>query len=74
MSARISKPSGRASGSSRTSRSAWSSTYYDATIWIYVPETDLDAYQSSIDRLAGLARAGQELQQKAQRKQQGLPV
>jgi len=30
-------------------------TYYDATIWIYVPETDLDAYQSSIDRLAGLA-------------------
>jgi hypothetical protein len=27
-----------------------------------------------LDRLAGLARAGQELQQKAQRKQQGLPV
>lgn len=30
-------------------------TYYDATIWIYVPETDLDLYQRSLDRLAGLA-------------------
>ena len=30
-------------------------TYYDATIWIYVPETDLDSYQSSLDRLAALA-------------------
>lgn len=27
-----------------------------------------------LDRLAGLVRAGQELQQRAQRKQQGLPV
>ena len=27
-----------------------------------------------IDRLAGLVHAGQEIQQKAQRKQQGLPV
>lgn len=30
-------------------------TYYDATIWIYVPETDLDLYQHSLDRLAALA-------------------
>jgi glyoxylase-like metal-dependent hydrolase (beta-lactamase superfamily II) len=30
-------------------------TYYDATIWLYVPETDLDAYQRSIARLADLA-------------------
>jgi len=32
-------------------------TYYDATIWIYIPETDLDAYESSLDRLAALAPA-----------------
>jgi glyoxylase-like metal-dependent hydrolase (beta-lactamase superfamily II) len=30
-------------------------TYYDGTIWIYVPETDLDAFQRSLDRLAALA-------------------
>jgi glyoxylase-like metal-dependent hydrolase (beta-lactamase superfamily II) len=30
-------------------------TYYDATIWLYVPETDLDAYDSSMTRLAALA-------------------
>ena len=30
-------------------------TYYDATIWLYVPETDLDAYERSIARLAALA-------------------
>lgn len=29
-------------------------SYYDATIWLYVPETDLDAYDSSMTRLAGL--------------------
>ncbi len=26
-------------------------TYYDATVWLYVPETDLDAYERSIARL-----------------------
>ena len=30
-------------------------TYYDATIWLYVPETDLDAYDASMTRLAALA-------------------
>ena len=30
-------------------------TYYDAPVWLYVPETDLDAYERSIARLAGLA-------------------
>ena len=30
-------------------------TYYDGAIWIYVPETDLDLYQNSLDRLAELA-------------------
>ena len=30
-------------------------TYYPAPIWIYRPETDLDAYARSIDRLASLA-------------------
>ena len=30
-------------------------SYYDATIWLYVPETDLDAYEQSIARLAELA-------------------
>lgn len=29
-------------------------TYYDATIWLYVPETDLDAYERSLARLAAL--------------------
>jgi glyoxylase-like metal-dependent hydrolase (beta-lactamase superfamily II) len=24
-------------------------TYYDAPVWLYVPETDLDAYERSID-------------------------
>lgn len=30
-------------------------TYYPATIWLYRPETDLDAYDASIRRLAALA-------------------
>jgi len=30
-------------------------TYYPATIWLYRPETDLDAYAASIRRLAALA-------------------
>jgi glyoxylase-like metal-dependent hydrolase (beta-lactamase superfamily II) len=30
-------------------------TYYDAPIWLYVPETDLDTYERSIARLAALA-------------------
>jgi glyoxylase-like metal-dependent hydrolase (beta-lactamase superfamily II) len=30
-------------------------TYYPGTIWLYRPETDLDAYGASIRRLAALA-------------------
>jgi glyoxylase-like metal-dependent hydrolase (beta-lactamase superfamily II) len=30
-------------------------TYYPATIWLYRPETDLDAYSTSIRRLAALS-------------------
>ena len=30
-------------------------TYYPAPIWLYRPETNLDAYVSSVKRLAGLA-------------------
>lgn len=30
-------------------------TYYDAHVWLFVPETDLDAYEQSIARLAALA-------------------
>lgn len=30
-------------------------SFYEAPIWLYVPETDLDAYVASIDRLVGLA-------------------
>jgi glyoxylase-like metal-dependent hydrolase (beta-lactamase superfamily II) len=30
-------------------------TYYPATIWLYRPETDLEAYDASIHRLAALA-------------------
>ena len=30
-------------------------TYYDAPIWLYVPETNLDDYERSIGRLAALA-------------------
>ncbi|MGE0552523.1 MAG: MBL fold metallo-hydrolase [Gemmatimonadales bacterium] len=30
-------------------------SYYDAAIWLYVPETDLDAYERSMARLAALA-------------------
>ncbi len=30
-------------------------TYYDGPVWLYVPETDLDAYERSIARLAALA-------------------
>ncbi|HJS58492.1 MAG TPA: MBL fold metallo-hydrolase [Vicinamibacteria bacterium] len=29
-------------------------SYYDGTIWLYVPETDLDAYERSMARLATL--------------------
>lgn len=30
-------------------------SYYDATIWLYVPETDLDSYELSLEKLATLA-------------------
>ena len=30
-------------------------SWYEGTLWLYVPETDLDAYERSIARLAGLA-------------------
>ena len=30
-------------------------TFYPGGLWLFVPETDLDAYQHSIERLAGLA-------------------
>ncbi|HEX4936301.1 MAG TPA: MBL fold metallo-hydrolase [Gemmatimonadaceae bacterium] len=30
-------------------------TYYDAHVWLFVPETDLDAYERSIARLVALA-------------------
>jgi glyoxylase-like metal-dependent hydrolase (beta-lactamase superfamily II) len=30
-------------------------TYYPSTIWLYRPETDLEAYDASIRRLAALA-------------------
>jgi glyoxylase-like metal-dependent hydrolase (beta-lactamase superfamily II) len=30
-------------------------TYYPAPIWLFRPETDLDAYAASIQRLAALA-------------------
>ena len=30
-------------------------SYYDATIWLFVPETDLDAYERSMARLVALA-------------------
>jgi glyoxylase-like metal-dependent hydrolase (beta-lactamase superfamily II) len=30
-------------------------TFYPGSIWLWVPETDLDAYQHSIDRIAKLA-------------------
>ncbi|HUI39280.1 MAG TPA: MBL fold metallo-hydrolase, partial [Candidatus Nitrosotalea sp.] len=30
-------------------------TYYPAPIWLYTPETDLDAYARSVDRIAALA-------------------
>jgi glyoxylase-like metal-dependent hydrolase (beta-lactamase superfamily II) len=30
-------------------------SYYDGTLWLYVPETDLDGYDSSMTRLAALA-------------------
>ena len=32
-------------------------SYYDAAIWLYVPETDLDAYEQSMGRLAALVPA-----------------
>ena len=31
-------------------------TFYPGTIWLYAPETDLDAYARSVKRLAALAR------------------
>jgi glyoxylase-like metal-dependent hydrolase (beta-lactamase superfamily II) len=31
-------------------------TFYPGSLWLWAPETDLDAYQSSIDRLAALAK------------------
>lgn len=40
----------------RANELLWSGdTYYDAPIWLYVPETDLDDYERSIARLAALA-------------------
>lgn len=36
-------------------------SYYDATIWLYVPETDLDQYERSMARLAALAPGLQAL-------------
>lgn len=36
-------------------------SYYDAAIWLYVPETDLDAYEQSMARLAALAPAVKRL-------------
>ncbi|MEZ4455384.1 MAG: MBL fold metallo-hydrolase [Gemmatimonadales bacterium] len=40
----------------RDHRLLWTGdTYYDAAIWLYVPETDLNAYEQSLDRLVGLA-------------------
>lgn len=30
-------------------------TYYEGTLWLYVPETDLDSYDRSMTRLAALA-------------------
>ena len=40
----------------RTNGLLWTGdSYYDATIWLYVPETDLDNYERSIARLAALA-------------------
>ncbi len=32
-------------------------SYYDATIWLYVPETDLDDYERSMSRMAALVPA-----------------
>ncbi len=32
-------------------------SYYDATIWLYVPETDLDHYEQSLEKLVTLAPA-----------------
>lgn len=36
-------------------------SYYDGPIWLFVPETDLDAYDHSLDRLAALAPALRQL-------------
>lgn len=36
-------------------------SYYDGAIWLFVPETDLDAYDRSMARLAGLAPALRQL-------------
>ncbi len=36
-------------------------SYYDGAIWLFVPETDLDAYDRSLDRLAALAPALRQL-------------
>lgn len=40
----------------RANRLLWTGdTYYDAPVWLFAPETDLDAYERSIARLAQLA-------------------
>lgn len=36
-------------------------SYYEATIWLYVPETDLDRYEQSMARLVALAPALERL-------------
>ncbi len=42
----------------RTNGLLWTGdSYYDATIWLYVPETDLDSYEQSLEKLVTLAPA-----------------
>jgi glyoxylase-like metal-dependent hydrolase (beta-lactamase superfamily II) len=36
-------------------------TYYDGTVWLYVPETDLDDYERSMARLSALVPALEKL-------------
>jgi glyoxylase-like metal-dependent hydrolase (beta-lactamase superfamily II) len=36
-------------------------SFYEAPIWLYVPETDLDAYARSVDRMAALVPALRKL-------------
>ena len=36
-------------------------TFYDATIWLYVPETDLDQYERSLERLGEFSSSSRRL-------------